>query len=673
MARLALLAHLPRLRIEGDDLPIGGGILTKFPWEQYDEITTGAFGDWRARYEATEPVFFWTELDLDLPIVRAGRSPTPRLGEYKMPRAAWDAFLPQLELGVIACFHDAMVDPVWAALMLAAPAAGIAPPRGSVTVLGAIDDVHFAPSGMECSLVRIQGDTDQEYLFSPRAAGAAVDDDVVARAASLVEPVSRSLEGPDLGPPLRQLLASTEPALAPSDRLTLTVAALEAMLLPEIRSGLGETFGRRLAHLLGGDGTEAVARDLYRARSASVHGRAAAGAAASLPMVCGERLLAGSIVAAGRALGERGLRMEALRARLDEGPAGLAEASGPLPAGVPPGWAPDERLLIAEPWSSFTATTGVSLDPPEGTLMSWSPLVGLGYEGEPAVSQELGVVIMELTGAEVVSMEHKDVRRDFVRQLAFEDVAVAGLSVGARRAEHLTLDRSQVVPLLRRRDLAVAGLRLDGFDSFTDPELFGWCVFDGGERHRNETALRQSILMGMGRAPERRVTPGRWPAVADAWRLMAEYEDGGAEPEIEAMLGLLRRGHDRSFTPPETRATLLLCLLESLLGRFRAKDEPVQLEGLVAALPGVDPAAAEWFAADGRSFRNAVAHGGWRPDPPEDADADPEHPPLAHLLAIARAGVRECLGVWTARPPQRRRRARPSRLLIDAVAARVAA
>ncbi len=111
MARLALLAHLPRLRIESDDPRIGGrGILTKLPWEQYDQITMGAFSDWRARHESAEPVFYWTELDLDLPIVRDGPPPSSMVGELKVPRAAWDAFLPRLELGVIAGFHDRLVN-----------------------------------------------------------------------------------------------------------------------------------------------------------------------------------------------------------------------------------------------------------------------------------------------------------------------------------------------------------------------------------------------------------------------------------------------------------------------------------------------------------------------------------------------------------------------------------
>jgi hypothetical protein len=671
MARLALFAHLPRLRIEGDDLPIGGGILTRLPWEQYDQITMGAFSDWRERYERAGPVFFWTELDLDLPIVRAGPPPDNRVGEMKVPRAAWDAFLPRLELGVIASFHDRLVDPVWAALMLAAPAAGIAPPRGSVTVLGAIDDVHFAAAGLECAMVRVQGDTDQEYLFSPRTAGAALDDAAVALAAALVDPVSRSLDGPELGPPLHQLLASAEPALTPGDRLTLTVAALEAMLLPEVRSGLGETFGRRLANLVGGAGTEAVARDLYRARSASVHGKPARHAAAAVPPACGEQLLAAAIVAAGRALGA-GLPLDALRERLDAGPLEGGPPPAAVPLAEPPGRAPDERLLIAEPWWSVSTTLGVSLDPPEGTLMSWSPLVGLGYRGEPTGSRDLGVALMELTADEVVSLEHKDVRRDFASQLRFEGIAIAGLSIPEPAAGDLTLHPSLVEPLLRRRDLAVAGLRLEGFDAFVDPELFGWCVFDGPARHRRETVLRQSILMGLGRDPAQAVTPESQAALGDTWRLLAAYEDAGAAPDMEAALGLLRRAHDREFTPPATRATLVLCLVESLLGRFRAKDERPQLEELVAALDGVDPGAAGWFATEGRAFRNAVAHGRWSREPLDEPGADGEQPPLGHLLAIGRAAVRECLGAWVARPAGAREDARPSRLLIDAVAGRVA-
>ncbi len=354
-------------------------------------------------------------------------------------------------------------------------------------------------------------------------------------------------------------------------------------------------------------------------------------------------------------------------------PSRIAPPAAGLPLAEPPGRAPDERLLIAEPWWSVSTTLGVSLDPPEGTLMSWSPLVGLGYQGEPTGSRELGVAMMELTAEEVVSLEHQDVRRDFAGELRLEGIAIAGLSIPARAAGDLTLNPSLVDPLLRRRDLAVAGLRLEGFDAFVDPELFGWCVFDGPARHRRETALRQSVLMGLGNDPRQAVTPESQPALGDAWRLLAAYEDAGAIPDIEAALGLFRRAHDRGFTPPATRATLALCLIESLLGRFRAKDERPQLEELVAALEDVDPAAADWFAAEGRGFRNAVAHGRWRPEPLDDPVADAERPPLGQLLAIARAGVRECLDVWTALPARARGKARPSRVLIDAVESRVAA
>jgi hypothetical protein len=91
-----------------------------------------------------------------------------------------------------------------------------------------------------------------------------------------------------------------------------------------------------------------------------------------------------------------------------------------------------------------------------------------------------------------------------------------------------------------------------------------------------------------------------------------------------------------------------------MLGRFRQRDDPVQLEDLVSAVAGDDPAAA-WFAGHGRSFRNAVAHGRW--------DHDPE--PLARLQTLLRPVVRAFLRAWLEDDRERR----PGRLLIDSIAA----
>ncbi len=138
MADVIFISHIPLIRMERqDDFPIGSGVLTKLPWEQYDSLTQGAFTHWRPKYQEADPVFFWHQKDMDLPFVRTGRA--EGMEEVKIPASTWDEMLPSLGHGLVALFHDQFVDPVWTALSLTAPAGLTAAPRDSVTC--------FVPAG----------------------------------------------------------------------------------------------------------------------------------------------------------------------------------------------------------------------------------------------------------------------------------------------------------------------------------------------------------------------------------------------------------------------------------------------------------------------------------------------------------------------------------------------
>jgi hypothetical protein len=681
MAQIIMLAHIPRLRIEGsEDLAIADGVLTKLPWEQYDDLTLGAFSDWRERYVATDPVFYWWQGELDLPILRPGSVPQNSLQEMKTPRAGWGALAAGVGLGVLDAFHRAAVDPLWAALTLAAPQAAPAPPRSSVTFLLSPGDAHLAIGDQRMFGARVQGEADQELVYGADLAGPALGAAAVARAAGLVERMSWALEHPDVGPIVRQLLATTEVALSPTDRLTLAVVALEAALLPEITSGLTETFARRLANLLGTDDAQrarihAEARTLYGLRSATLHGAeggsASAAALGPRPHVDAERLLAAAVEAICEGVAA-GTPLDSLRQEIDSGPPAGRTAPPPASEDAVPG-APDERLHPARPWFSGTLTVGLSLASPEGVLLSWSPLVGLGYEGDEVAEAGLKTPLLTLTADEVVSMEQKDIRRDFISSLVLTEQPIAGLAAGAPSEGSAALDEQVIRGLTRRRDLAVAGLRLRGYDAFDDPELLGWYVYDGVIRHRRETVLRQSVMMGLGRPPEQRIAAGDVAGVLEAWSAVADYDANARDPRIDWTLHLFRRAHDRRFTSPETRATMLLCVLEATVGRFRGKDDEVSLEALVGALEGVDPAAAGWFSAEGRSFRNAVAHGYWSPPPagPETSAVDADHQPLASLRAICRAALAESMSTWAGAPATTRRAKAPRELVTATLEAKV--
>ena len=99
MTAVVLLAHVPLLRIEGDEVPFTGGSLWSMPFDVFDDLTAGAFTDHRARYEETAPVFFRLDTPLDLPSTdgkeRKGQ------GELKVPTDNWE-MLNSLDLGFMA-------------------------------------------------------------------------------------------------------------------------------------------------------------------------------------------------------------------------------------------------------------------------------------------------------------------------------------------------------------------------------------------------------------------------------------------------------------------------------------------------------------------------------------------------------------------------------------------
>jgi hypothetical protein len=258
----------------------------------------------------------------------------------------------------------------------------------------------------------------------------------------------------------------------------------------------------------------------------------------------------------------------------------------------------------------------------EGTRLSWSPLVGLACEGSIDFSEGAGVFLVSATPATVLTLEDKDVRRE-LGNLLMSETGVACLGVLRERSDDA---EAQVEELLRARDLAVVALRLAGFQAFTDPELLGSYVYDGSMRTIDTTVLAPMVLRGMGAEPEETFGEEDVARLAPDWSLVSEYDGAARHDEVDHVLTLFRRAHDDRFLPPDARAGLLLSALEAMLGRFRPHDDPVQLEELVRASAGGDPAAA-WFAEHGRTFRNAVAHG-------EDEPASRTQQPI--LLALQR-------------------------------------
>ncbi|MGH8701775.1 MAG: hypothetical protein ACREVR_11460, partial [Burkholderiales bacterium] len=171
---------------------------------------------------------------------------------------------------------------------------------------------------------------------------------------------------------------------------------------------------------------------------------------------------------------------------------------------------------------------------------------------------------------------------------------------------------------------------------------------------RQPSVLRQTILTRARNEFDAKIGPADAARIGPMWELLKTCERAGGHVEITRALHLLRRVHDRDFLSNTTRASLLFALVESLVGRFRAPDDPVPLHLLVARALG-DPGhpAARWFEAEARDLRNAMAHG--------RVDALDDPAPLEHLLAIARAALTLAIRTWIENgQPQ----ARPAKLLI---------
>jgi hypothetical protein len=246
MANVVFLAHLPLLRLETDSVPFFRGDLWRMPFGAYSQITANAF-DRPREYAATDPVFYRCMVDLTLPFLSPRtEADASTMAQMKLPSTA------RWSLPLVEPFLVEFVEPAWAALMLAAPAMALPSPRQSVSFIELPDrDVMFNIGGQRFSAIHVQGDADHEYLFANELALPPLGADTVARAAELAPRIEGLRKSEELSAALSALLATCAPSLSPAEALTIAVTGLEALLLPEVRSGLKATFARRGTSLLG--------------------------------------------------------------------------------------------------------------------------------------------------------------------------------------------------------------------------------------------------------------------------------------------------------------------------------------------------------------------------------------------------------------------------------------
>jgi hypothetical protein len=644
MSKMIFLAHLPLLRIAEEEVSFAGGRLWRLPFEVYNELSLGAFQDHEKAYTETAPVFYRVNADLDVPLVRLAEKVPEGAVELKMPSHNWE-FISQLGLDFVLRFQRNLVERVRAALLLAAPACSIPESLLSVTFVRLAEASGFQIGDQFAGTIRVQGDADQEYLFLKETAGPPLAAKVIQDAESCLGIVDGLEKQPELLAATRALLGTTAPMLSPMDQLVLTVRAIEALLLPEITSGLGKTFVRRVSSLLSVDESHrealrGIARTLYDARSASLHGEAPRSwedADMAAAQAHAEQLLAAAI----RRLAERSnvVSVPDQRQALDAAEPDYKRGGMALPVAGPPGLRRPERMLRLRSPVVATVSSGTDMGCKDGTV-SWSPLIGLEATVEGALRRgDDGVVIMSLSGEEMVSLEERDTRRDFIAQLRVMAEPAAVVMTGAHGQKPETTMEG-LAPFLRRRDLATVALRLAGFSEFYDPELLGVFVYQDSIRTRFPSVFRQTIEQKMRRSAKEKFAESDVEIVGRLLHLLSEYDNTARHPQVDQVLRLFRHGFDQEFLPEIARGSLLLSAVEGMLGRFR---KPKELEKLVAVVVRERfPEAAKWFEERGRQFRNSIAHGQW-----PAAEQDPR--PMKQLIEVLRGLLPEFVQVWLKR------------------------
>lgn len=608
--------HLPYLRLPEETIPFGPGLLWRLPFDVWSQLTGGAFVDHRPAYNATAPVFFYLETEVDWPILVPGVLGNWQAIELKKPSYGEDEFFEDIGFSFLTRFVDSFGWIAQAALSLAAPATAVGSVRHSM-VLFTPDEGHIQVGSQEAMIARMQGNADHELLLLSSSSADPLRPETVAFASELWDVVQACGAHPELGSALEALMSCSEPSLTDTDQMVLATMAIESLLLPEVRSGLQRTFTQRMSSLLAStqdvDLVRRAGEDLYAARSTVLHGEATPDQSELIRLArsgAAQQLLASCILALAPSLISDESDIE--QVRQSETPPNDAIATKSLMLDRPANVRAQNRLGHEQATSSpFVITSSVDMAAEEGRVVSWSPLVGLGCEYPTALHP--GQFMLEpLTINELVAMEERDITRDFIGRLRVDE-SLGTLDVPPHTCIAIFDDPGySMLDLERRRELAVLTLRLAGFTSFVDPSLLGWYIFEGRQRIRIPTIFRQTIIHAMVHQPEMAVTSEDEETLIEMSELVSTYDQLRRHDEVDRLISEYLRGHPSKFLPDRTSASLMFAVLEGTLGRFRPKDEPTQLEDLVYAAEVLDEDA-EWFVSSGRAYRNSVAHGVWDP------------------------------------------------------------
>lgn len=620
MVTLTINVHLPLLRTTETLIPFARGTLWQMPWDTFNGLTSGAFEDHKQAYEATRPVFFNFELTADEPswMTETATVTAGMVCEAKLPTNELrykNDFATQYPFSIFHYVHDNIIDLVWELLILTCPTAKLVQPRHSITFINADDDVPFFQLGDSLtSWANFRGDADVEYIFMPEASGAPVNLETFTTAGqSFSINVLRS--NASLSEALGALKTAHLPYLGDQQRLLLCTTALENLLIPGVYENISKTFSHRIATLQSPSPEQYAAKYqlsklLYSERSNFIHGREG-NEVSSLPAEA-FTLLAECLVSLAQKTGE-GQDLEQVTKHLDTISFPQTKQVAAAPCAV---LNPSHNTLLHQKLRvTGTVVPGTRTGSPDNDiLLFWSPLAAMETAMEIYIESFPATFTWLDTANSMMSLEDKDIRRDFMGKMRMENKPVAAIKLAYRiRSEDGDInEHSRIVHSFQfYRNLLVTGLRLAGFKHFVDPELLGIFMFKGESlRFRQPSVLRQSIYMNMMKEPAEVFDEKHVPYATKCWNLLAEFSRTAYSEDVVTLLDTYRNIHETQYMPLISRVSLSFTLIEKMLGGFRGRNESLQLENLVRCAIG-DNEASAWFNRRARKMRNSIAHGEW--------------------------------------------------------------
>lgn len=624
MTTLTLNVHLPFLRSKEPNIPFLGGTLWTMPFETFNGLTSGAFEDHQASYEQTKPVFFNYELNADdVPSANQSDEPSSSVMELKVPTNEQnynDEIINTYPFNIFKYIQDKIMDSVWETLILGIPTGQFVQPRHSISFINSDNDVKYfnINDTYLTSKVNFRGDADLEYILMPEASGREIDVSSLKEAEKFYRTLPVIHNNDDLSMALTSMKTSNLPYITEDEKLTICSSALENLVIPNVDTDIRKTFAHRIAAILSESAGEynrisELSRELYGIRNQAIHGKGTK--TSSFSPSYEAQLLLSQIIKTLAVKAGKGEKLSEILQEADKKPSQASKGK----IGIQPSEIINDssfKLLREKVSTTVTIIPGTNnATDNERNVLYWSPLLGMATDINFVIPNSSALFTF-LNTNELISLEDKDIRRDFIAKFNTSDRLTASLCLSCNLHQNDSVFIGAKDGILtefeRVRNLLVIVLRLAGFKKFIDPELLGNYMYRGSMRYRQASILRLSVLMVLGKEPLEVLQNADNEPLLKYWDLLALYHSNTHSAEIDLILNIYRRIHENWYMPVKSRASLSFTLLEKLLGTFRAKNEDIQLEDLITAELGKNEIT-DHFRRKGRATRNSVAHGYWNP------------------------------------------------------------